>query len=190
MAVKWEVDRWVRCGAQRPQGSTGTKDSKDAHNASLPTLRSYASPWDIGHFQTSLPEMILGNGYEMLGGLGPVDVEAGVFGSPSPIRIFALSPFSKLTFRPAGCSVLGDHGLPSSALELRRTRAGRLGSGQANAGNARMPCASAGRPVPTSAAECRCAPHSDNLPPGRAYPSCKHRSSPCVASQHQTMERT
>ena len=43
---------------------------------------------------------------------------------------------------------------------------------------------------PASAFECRCAPHSDNLPPGRAYPSCRHHSSPSVASQHQTMERT
>ncbi len=88
MAARWEVERWVRCGAQRPQGSTGTKDSKNAHNASLPALRSYASPWNIGHFPISGPcGSHPWNARLRKGRRG--------FGPHAPVRFFALSPFSK-----------------------------------------------------------------------------------------------
>ena len=43
----------MRCGAQGPRDSAGTKDFTDAHNASLPALRHHDPPWAIGHFQTS-----------------------------------------------------------------------------------------------------------------------------------------
>lgn len=90
MAVRWEVDRWVRCGAQGPQDCTGTKNSRDAHNAS-PTSPEVLC-FCLGHRAFPHQRAL---GFPSIRWMPDCGKGRRGFGPHAEVRCFALSPFSK-----------------------------------------------------------------------------------------------
>lgn len=142
----------MRWGAQGPQDrarTMGFQRRAQRVSTSPEVLGLSVGPSGISRL---LPGMSLANGYKMLGGPNPDDVETEAFRPHALGRFFALSPFSKLT---SARWLLRTRKSMDLLPQATRTSTQRLSSGLANAWSARMPGSKSERLAPASAVECR-----------------------------------